>query len=251
MRRYHLEPNGKHDVTRYIYSSLSVYWLTSAQDVFRVAASQKKAGMKLQRLVSHCNKAAVQEVNTAGCFRCFVCPVNGTKVSLQECLCVCTEHLLAPLQRVFPSQVCLCSNGLKVVVVIDVNTEPAACFSAGNLLAELDTLKFFTKDLTTDFLFPTVHDAVLHCQHSNSHPSVAAVSGMTWEDVTWWRSHNLTVKLFSAEISGVFFTLGALKESRSLVKVPKQQEHRFNQNLQDVASSPISLQCWRCTLVML
>uniref|UniRef100_A0A3B4GPY9 Solute carrier family 26 member 5 n=1 Tax=Pundamilia nyererei TaxID=303518 RepID=A0A3B4GPY9_9CICH len=67
---------------------------------------------------------------------------------------------------------------IKEYAAVDVRV-PAACFSAGNLLAELDTLKFFTKDLTTDFLFPTVHDAVLHCQHSNSHPSVAAVSDTT------------------------------------------------------------------------
>lgn len=144
-----------------------------------MAASQEKAGMKLQRLVSHCNKAAVQEVNTAGCFSCFVCPVNGTKVSLQECQCLHRTFISPAAVSLSFTKVCLCSNGLKVVVVIDVNTESAACFSAGNLLAELDTLKFFTKDLTTDFLFPTVHDAVLHCQHSNSHPSVAAVSNTT------------------------------------------------------------------------
>lgn len=66
---------------------------------------------------------------------------------------------------------------IKEYAAVDVRVVIAGCNR--NLLAELDTLKFFTKDLTTDFLFPTVHDAVLHCQHSNSHPSVAAVSDMT------------------------------------------------------------------------
>lgn len=66
---------------------------------------------------------------------------------------------------------------IKEYAAVDVRVVIAGCNR--NLLAELDTLKFFTQDLTTDFLFPTVHDAVLHCQHSNSHPSVAAVSGMT------------------------------------------------------------------------
>ncbi|XP_013763521.1 prestin [Pundamilia nyererei] len=66
---------------------------------------------------------------------------------------------------------------IKEYAAVDVRVVIAGCNR--NLLAELDTLKFFTKDLTTDFLFPTVHDAVLHCQHSNSHPSVAAVSDTT------------------------------------------------------------------------
>uniref|UniRef100_A0A669F9R6 Solute carrier family 26 member 5 n=1 Tax=Oreochromis niloticus TaxID=8128 RepID=A0A669F9R6_ORENI len=66
---------------------------------------------------------------------------------------------------------------IKEYATVDVRVVIAGCNR--NLLAELDTLKFFTKDLTTDILFPTVHDAVLHCQHSNSHPSVAAVSDMT------------------------------------------------------------------------
>uniref|UniRef100_A0A7N8YN96 Solute carrier family 26 member 5 n=1 Tax=Mastacembelus armatus TaxID=205130 RepID=A0A7N8YN96_9TELE len=34
---------------------------------------------------------------------------------------------------------------------------------------QLDTLQFFTGIITTDMVFPTVHDAVLHCQHRNSH----------------------------------------------------------------------------------
>lgn len=36
----------------------------------------------------------------------------------------------------------------------------------GSVLSELDTLQFFTKDVTAAMLFPTVHDAVLSCQHS-------------------------------------------------------------------------------------
>lgn len=41
------------------------------------------------------------------------------------------------------------------------------------LLAELDALQFFTGVVTTDMVFPTVHDAVLHCQHSYSRPAAA------------------------------------------------------------------------------
>lgn len=37
---------------------------------------------------------------------------------------------------------------------------------SGSVLSELDTLQFFTKDVTPAMLFPTVHDAVLSCQHS-------------------------------------------------------------------------------------
>uniref|UniRef100_A0A7N8Y8C9 Solute carrier family 26 member 5 n=1 Tax=Mastacembelus armatus TaxID=205130 RepID=A0A7N8Y8C9_9TELE len=36
-------------------------------------------------------------------------------------------------------------------------------------VVQLDTLQFFTGIITTDMVFPTVHDAVLHCQHRNSH----------------------------------------------------------------------------------
>lgn len=37
---------------------------------------------------------------------------------------------------------------------------------AGSVLSELDTLQFFTKDVTPAMLFPTIHDAVLSCQQS-------------------------------------------------------------------------------------
>uniref|UniRef100_A0AAQ5ZGC7 STAS domain-containing protein n=1 Tax=Amphiprion ocellaris TaxID=80972 RepID=A0AAQ5ZGC7_AMPOC len=43
------------------------------------------------------------------------------------------------------------------------------CFHLqGHLLSELDSLQFFTGNATTDMVFPTVHDAVLYCQHLHS-----------------------------------------------------------------------------------
>lgn len=50
---------------------------------------------------------------------------------------------------------------------------------AGSVLSELDSLKFFTEDVTPAMFFPTVHDAVLSCQHS--HP-VAQTSTSTWAE---------------------------------------------------------------------
>lgn len=64
---------------------------------------------------------------------------------------------------------------IKDYATVDVRVVIACCNR--NLLAGLDDLQFFTKDTTTDIVFPTVHDAVLHCQHSNSHPSAAPTSG--------------------------------------------------------------------------
>lgn len=49
----------------------------------------------------------------------------------------------------------------------------------GNLLSELDALQFFTKDVTPDMVFPTVFDAVLHCQHSNSRHVTAPTTETT------------------------------------------------------------------------
>ncbi|XP_072234060.1 prestin [Leuresthes tenuis] len=55
---------------------------------------------------------------------------------------------------------------IKEYAEVDVRVVIAGCNR--NLLAELDTLGFFTGDMATDMVFPTVHDAVLHCQHSKS-----------------------------------------------------------------------------------
>ncbi|KAM4570226.1 prestin isoform 2-T2 [Odontesthes bonariensis] len=54
---------------------------------------------------------------------------------------------------------------------VDVRVVIAGCNRS--LVAELDTLQFFTGNMTTDMVFPTVHDAVLHCRHSNSSPPAA------------------------------------------------------------------------------
>ncbi|XP_040885795.1 prestin [Toxotes jaculatrix] len=61
---------------------------------------------------------------------------------------------------------------IKEYAAVDVRVVIAGC--SRSLLAELDTLQFFTGVMTTDMVFPTVHDAVLHCQHSHSHPPTAA-----------------------------------------------------------------------------
>ncbi|KAM6895798.1 prestin [Xenentodon cancila] len=55
---------------------------------------------------------------------------------------------------------------IKEYAAVNVKVVIAGCNRS--LLAELDTLQFFTGDMTTDLVFPTLHDAVLHCQHSNS-----------------------------------------------------------------------------------
>lgn len=53
-------------------------------------------------------------------------------------------------------------------------------WSTGSLLSELNTLEFFTGVVTPEMVFPTVHDAVLQCRHSNSHPSAAPANETTW-----------------------------------------------------------------------
>uniref|UniRef100_A0A8D3E7A0 Solute carrier family 26 member 5 n=1 Tax=Scophthalmus maximus TaxID=52904 RepID=A0A8D3E7A0_SCOMX len=63
----------------------------------------------------------------------------------------------------------------KEYAAVGVRVVIAAC--SRSLLAELDTLQFFTGVMTPDVMFPTVHDAVLHCHHSGSCPvAVAAVA---------------------------------------------------------------------------
>ncbi|XP_028279308.1 prestin [Parambassis ranga] len=60
---------------------------------------------------------------------------------------------------------------IKEYAAVDVRVVIASCNRT--LLDELDALQFFNEDVTTAMLFPTVHDAVLHCQHSNSHAPAA------------------------------------------------------------------------------
>ncbi|XP_041820005.1 LOW QUALITY PROTEIN: prestin-like [Chelmon rostratus] len=55
---------------------------------------------------------------------------------------------------------------IKEYAAVDVQVVIAGC--SRNLLSELDALQFFTGIVTPATVFPTVHDAVLHCQRSNS-----------------------------------------------------------------------------------
>ncbi|XP_049423332.1 prestin isoform X2 [Epinephelus fuscoguttatus] len=66
---------------------------------------------------------------------------------------------------------------IKEYAAVDVRVVIAGC--SRNLLSELDTLQFFTGDVTPEMVFPTVHDAVLHCQHSKPSPSAALTNGTT------------------------------------------------------------------------
>ncbi|KAM3858855.1 prestin [Diretmus argenteus] len=64
----------------------------------------------------------------------------------------------------------------KEYAAVDVRVFIAGCNR--NLLAELDTLQFFTGAVIPEMLFPTVHDAVLHCQQPR-HPLTAPPSDAT------------------------------------------------------------------------
>lgn len=61
---------------------------------------------------------------------------------------------------------------IKEYALVDVRVVIAGCNRS--VLAELDALQFFTGDISTDMVFPSVHDAVLHCQHSRSVPAAAS-----------------------------------------------------------------------------
>ncbi|XP_039647587.1 prestin isoform X2 [Perca fluviatilis] len=53
---------------------------------------------------------------------------------------------------------------IKEYAAVDVRVVIAGC--SRSLMSELDTLQFFTGVTTPEMVFPTVHDAVLRCQHS-------------------------------------------------------------------------------------
>lgn len=55
---------------------------------------------------------------------------------------------------------------IKEYAAVDVHVVIAGC--SRNLMSELDTLQFFTGFMSPKMMFPTVHDAVLHCQHSSN-----------------------------------------------------------------------------------
>ncbi|MED6293254.1 hypothetical protein CHARACLAT_008825 [Characodon lateralis] len=61
---------------------------------------------------------------------------------------------------------------MKEYALVDVRVVIAGCNRS--VLAELDALQFFTEEISTDMVFPTVHDAVLHCQHFSSRPPAAS-----------------------------------------------------------------------------
>ncbi|XP_060934268.1 prestin [Limanda limanda] len=64
---------------------------------------------------------------------------------------------------------------IKQYADVDVQVVIAACSRV--VLADLDTLQFFTGVMTTDMVFPTVHDAVLHC--TSPRPAAAPANELT------------------------------------------------------------------------
>uniref|UniRef100_A0A3B3IKG6 Solute carrier family 26 member 5 n=1 Tax=Oryzias latipes TaxID=8090 RepID=A0A3B3IKG6_ORYLA len=61
---------------------------------------------------------------------------------------------------------------IREYAAVDVRVVIASCNRS--TLADLDMLQFFSEDLTPHLFFPTIHDAVLHCQHSRSSTDGAA-----------------------------------------------------------------------------
>ncbi|KAK6314570.1 hypothetical protein J4Q44_G00140990 [Coregonus suidteri] len=69
------------------------------------------------------------------------------------------------------------SKAIKLVIkeyaAVDVCVFIAGC--SRTLLAELRTLQFFTGVVTPEMVFPTIHDAVLHCQRRTAPPTIPAI----------------------------------------------------------------------------
>ncbi|XP_015253121.1 PREDICTED: prestin [Cyprinodon variegatus] len=61
---------------------------------------------------------------------------------------------------------------IREYAAVDVRVVIAGCNRS--VLEELDALQFFTGDFSTDMVFPTVHDAVLHCQNTRSRAHAAS-----------------------------------------------------------------------------
>ncbi|XP_016390434.1 prestin-like [Sinocyclocheilus rhinocerous] len=57
---------------------------------------------------------------------------------------------------------------IKEFATVDVKVVLAGC--SRTLLSDLRTLKFFCEPVTPDLIFPTIHDAVLHCKRSRDVP---------------------------------------------------------------------------------
>ncbi|KAM9334539.1 prestin [Symphorus nematophorus] len=66
---------------------------------------------------------------------------------------------------------------IKEYAAVDVQVVIAGC--SRSLLSELDALQFFSGVVTPEMVFPTVHDAVLHCRHSKSRPQAAPTDETT------------------------------------------------------------------------
>uniref|UniRef100_A0A674EMT7 Solute carrier family 26 member 5 n=1 Tax=Salmo trutta TaxID=8032 RepID=A0A674EMT7_SALTR len=62
---------------------------------------------------------------------------------------------------------------IKEYAAVDVCVFIAGC--SRTLLAELRTLQFFTGVVTPEMVFPTVHDAVLHCRRRTAPPTIPAI----------------------------------------------------------------------------
>ncbi|XP_041718193.1 prestin-like [Coregonus clupeaformis] len=62
---------------------------------------------------------------------------------------------------------------IKEYAAVDVCVFIAGC--SRTLLAELRTLQFFTGVVTPEMVFPTIHDAVLHCQRRTAPPTIPAI----------------------------------------------------------------------------
>uniref|UniRef100_A0A674EP02 Solute carrier family 26 member 5 n=1 Tax=Salmo trutta TaxID=8032 RepID=A0A674EP02_SALTR len=67
------------------------------------------------------------------------------------------------------------SVGAKAIKLIQTYLPAVCCFLTGTLLAELRTLQFFTGVVTPEMVFPTVHDAVLHCRRRTAPPTIPAI----------------------------------------------------------------------------
>ncbi|XP_051974170.1 prestin-like isoform X3 [Xyrauchen texanus] len=58
---------------------------------------------------------------------------------------------------------------IKEFATVDVKVVLAGC--SRSLISDLRTLQFFSDPVTSDLIFPTIHDAVLHCQHWKDIPT--------------------------------------------------------------------------------
>uniref|UniRef100_A0A8C7L0Y4 Solute carrier family 26 member 5 n=1 Tax=Oncorhynchus kisutch TaxID=8019 RepID=A0A8C7L0Y4_ONCKI len=67
------------------------------------------------------------------------------------------------------------AKAIKLSVRYRPTYQTVCCFLTGTLLAELRTLQFFTGVVAPEMVFPTVHDAVLHCRRRTAPPTITAI----------------------------------------------------------------------------